>query len=224
MIPMHCWLALLIHLVVLIQLVPGQQPVREHIEWLDVWVTAAEKDDLPRVLLIGDSIARGYFGAVEKQLEGKAYCARLTTSKCVADPTYLDEVALMLKQYRFAVIHFNNGLHGWGYTDEQYREGLAKLMESVKSHAPDAKPIWATTTPVRQRDNLQNLSDQTGRVRIRNRMAAEIMEQRGVPTNDLFELVVEHADFHGGDGVHFNAAGRAAQAKAVADAVLECLP
>ncbi len=43
-------------------------------------------------------------------LAGKAYCARLTTSKCVSDPFFPDEVQLLLKQYRFAVIHFNNGL------------------------------------------------------------------------------------------------------------------
>ena len=35
---------------------------------------------LPRVLLIGDSITRGYYPAVEKQLAGKACVARLTTS------------------------------------------------------------------------------------------------------------------------------------------------
>ena len=85
----------------------AEEPVRERIEWADIWVTDADKIDLPRVLLVGDSITRGYFDGVEKQLAGKAYCARLTTSKCVADPSFLDEVQLLLKQYRFAVIHFN---------------------------------------------------------------------------------------------------------------------
>ena len=68
---------------------------------------------------------------VEKQLAGKAYCARLATSKCVADPAFLDEVQLLLKQYRFAVIHFNNGLHGFGYTEDQYRSGLVGLDGDV---------------------------------------------------------------------------------------------
>ena len=114
-------------------LVHAQEPIRERIEWADIWVTDADKEDLPRVLLIGDSITRGYFGEVEKQLEGKAYCDRLTTSKCVSDPFFPDEVRLMLKQYHFAVIHFNNGLHGWGCTEGQYRDGLIRLMETFDS-------------------------------------------------------------------------------------------
>jgi len=95
------------------QFVSAEKPIRERIEWADIWVTDANKDDLPRVLLIGDSITRGYFGEVEKHLAGKAYFARLTTSKCVADPSFADEIQLLLKHYTFAVIHFNNGLHGW---------------------------------------------------------------------------------------------------------------
>ncbi len=146
------------------QLVHAQQPIRERIEWADIWVTDADKDDLPRVLLIGDSITRGYFDQVEKQLAGKAYCARLATSKCVADPAFLDEVQLLLKQYRFAVIHFNNGLHGFGYTEEQYRNGLVDLMATFQKHAPDAKLIWASSTPIRERENLQKISDGTERV------------------------------------------------------------
>lgn len=113
---------LLIALFVIAPFASADEPVRERIEWIDIWVTDADKDALPRVLLVGDSITRGYFGAVEKHLAGKAYCARLTTSKCVSDPTFNDDLKLMLKQYKFSVIHFNNGLHGWGYTEEQYRE------------------------------------------------------------------------------------------------------
>lgn len=34
--------------------------VREEIEWLDVWVPGNSNTTLPKVLLIGDSMARGY--------------------------------------------------------------------------------------------------------------------------------------------------------------------
>ena len=36
-------------------------PGRESIEWCDIWITHANETNLPRVLLIGDSIARDYF-------------------------------------------------------------------------------------------------------------------------------------------------------------------
>ena len=51
--------------------VHADEPIRERIEWADIWVTDADKDDLPRVLLVGDSITRGYFGEVEEHLAGK---------------------------------------------------------------------------------------------------------------------------------------------------------
>ena len=215
--------AVLIPILSIAQTLPAEEPIRERIEWADVWVTDADKNDLPRVLLIGDSITRGYFGEVEKALEGRAYCARLTTSKCVADPSFLDEVQLLLKQYRFDVIHFNNGLHGWGYTEEQYRNGLSRLMESLQKHAADAKLIWATTTPVRERDDLSQVSARTERVQARNRMAAAIMRERGIPANDLYGLVEPHQEYFAGDGVHFNAKGRQVQASAVAGSIMKCL-
>ena len=213
----------LIPILAITQLVSAEEPIRERIEWADIWVTDADKDDLPRVLLIGDSITRGYFGEVEEKLKGKAYCARLTTSKCVSDLFFPDEVQLLLKQFKFTAIHFNNGLHGWGYTEEQYRDGLIRLMQTFQTHAGDVKLIWATTTPVRERDNLQQISERTERVKARNQIAAEIMKDCDIPTNDLYGLVVQHPDWQSGDGVHFNGKGKEAQGAAVAESVQKCL-
>ncbi|MHB8865411.1 MAG: SGNH/GDSL hydrolase family protein [Pirellulaceae bacterium] len=205
-------------------LVWSQEPIRERIEWADIWVTDADKSELPRVLLIGDSITRGYFDAVEKQLAGKAYCARLTTSKCVADPSFLDEVQLLLKQYRFAVIHFNNGLHGFGYTEDQYRSGLSGLLEVLEKHSSNAKLIWATTTPMREPSDLGQIAALTARVKARNQIAAELLRDRRIVTNDLYDLVEQHQGYFSGDGVHFNEQGRELLAKQVAEVVLSCLP
>ena len=202
----------------------AEEPVRERIEWVDIWVTDADSSDLPRVLLVGDSITRGYFGGVEKHLAGKAHCARLTTSKCVSDPTFDDDLEMLLKQYQFSVIHINNGLHGWGYTEEEYRAGLLKTVHAVKQHAGDAALIWATTTPVRETTDLKQFAERTARVQTRNHLAAEIMQVQQIPTDDLFELVKDHAEWMSADGVHFNGGGNEALAKQVATSVLEHLP
>ena len=199
------------------------EPIRERIEWADIWVTDADKEDLPRILLIGDSITRGYFDEVEKQLAGKAYCARLTTSKCVSDPSFIDEVQLLLKHYRFAAVHFNNGLHGWGYTEDQYRQGLVDTVDGIREQAGKAKLIWATTTPVRDPSNLSQLGERTERVEARNTIAAEIMGERNIPTNNLFELVANHPDWYSSDGTHFNGQGKAAQGKQVAESLVTLL-
>lgn len=217
-------IAILLTTILVAQFLAAEEPIRERIEWIDIWVTDANKDDLPRVLLVGDSITRGYFGGTEKLLAGKASCARLTTSKCVSDPTFNDDLQLLLKQYKFSVIHFNNGLHGWGYTEDQYRDGLAKTVAAVKEHGEDAKFIWATTTPVRDRSDLQKFGDRTARVKERNLIAAEIMKEHGISTNDLFGLVEEDPDWYSGDGTHFNGKGKGAQAKQVAESVMKCLP
>ena len=55
-------------------------PARESIEWCDIWISHANETNLPRVLLIGDSIARDYYPEVETRLTGKAFVARLATS------------------------------------------------------------------------------------------------------------------------------------------------
>jgi|694.fasta_scaffold135699_2 hypothetical protein len=202
----------------------ADEPIRERIEWIDIWVTDADKEDLPKVLFVGDSITRGYFGGAEKHLAGKASCARLTTSKCVSDPTFNGDLQLLLKQYKFSVIHFNNGLHGWGYTEEQYRDGLVKTVMAIKQHAGDAKLIWTTTTPMRKKDDLQVFADDTSRVKVRNILAAEVMKDHAAATDDLFQLVEAHAEWQSTDGVHFNAMGNEAMAKQVAESVLKHLP
>src|SRR5580765_6058769 len=79
-------------------------PARESIEWCDIWISHANETNLPRVLLIGDSIARDYYPEVEKRLDGKAYVARLTTSRFITDPVLLKEIELVLDQARFNVI------------------------------------------------------------------------------------------------------------------------
>jgi hypothetical protein len=217
-------LSVLLPLLMTTQFVSAEEPIRERIEWADIWVTDADKDGLPRVLLIGDSITRGYFGDVEKRLAGKAYCARLTTSKCVSDPSFSDEVQLLLKHYKFATIHFNNGLHGWGYSEDQYRDGLLKFLATVKENAGDSKLIWATTTPVRERSDLQQFGERTERVKARNMIAAKIMKEHDIPVNDLFGLVEQHPDWHSTDGVHFNGQGKQARAKQVAESVAKLVP
>lgn len=214
------YLYILLPLLLIAPFATADEPVRERIEWIDIWVTDADKSDLPRVLLVGDSITRGYFGAVEKHLEGKVYCARLTTSKCVSDPTFNDDLKRLLKQYKFSVIHLNNGLHGWGYTEEQYLDGLAKTVAAVKEHGGNAKLIWATSTPMRETTDLLRFSEQTDRVIARNKIAAEIMNVNDIPTDDLFGLVDEHPEWQSTDGVHFNDKGNEAMATQVAESVL----
>jgi len=191
---------------------------RESIEWCNVWITHGTEHALPRVLLIGDSITQAYHGQVETKLASKAYVGRLTTSKSLGDQALLDEVATVLKQYPFDVVHFNNGMHGWAYTEAQYARAFPRLIATIKKGAPKAKLIWATTTPVREGEKLR-IAPKTERVKARNQIALAIVTKGRIPVNDLFALVVDHPEFSSPDGVHASPAGISAQADQVARAI-----
>ena len=193
--------------------------VRESIEWLDVWVPGNGNRKLPKVLLIGDSIARGYYGEVERRLEGKATVGRLTTSKSLGDPGLIAEVQLVLSQTSFDVVHVNNGLHGWGYSEAEYAAALPELIAAIRTGAPKAKVVWAATTPMRVADKLDTIAENTARVKIRNELAAKVMLKERIPIDDLFEVVASKPEWYSRDGVHLNAKGTTALANRVADVV-----
>ncbi len=206
--------------------VPAADPprvVRENIEWLDVWVPGNAVKDQPRVLLIGDSITRGYYTTVEDKLKGKAVVCRLATSKSLGDPGLLDEVKLVLGQAKFDVVHFNNGMHGWGYTEDEYAKAVPELVATIRKGAPGAKLVWASTTPVRVNGKVEQLDPKTDRVKARNKSAAEVMGKEKIPTNDLFALVADKPELFSNDGVHLNAKGSTAMGEQVATQVTKLL-
>jgi lysophospholipase L1-like esterase len=200
--------------------VPESGLKREAIEWCDVWFTHADKADKPRVLLIGDSIVQGYFPLVEKELGDAVYWGRFTTSRSICDPVFFQELALVIKQYRFSVIHFNHGLHGWGYTEAQYAEAFDKLLKVLKEDGQGAKLLWATTTPVQSGSSMG--SDQP-RVAERNKIAAEKVTQAGIAIDDLYALSIDKPEYYSKDGVHFSQEGKEVQGKTVAVSIRKAL-
>lgn len=191
---------------------------REKIEWCDIWVRDADGTELPRALMIGDSITRSYYPHVAQQLDGSYACARLTSSKCVADPGFSRELDLLLSDYEFTVIHFNNGLHGWDFDEDTYREGLAKAFDLLVAHCGAANLIWGSTTPVWDKETGE-LKDRNDRVIERNRIAADIAEERQVRINDLYAAVIEQPELFSPDGVHFLEDGQKVLAKRVVEAI-----
>jgi hypothetical protein len=194
----------------------------ESIEWCDIWISHANETNLPRVLLIGDSIARDYYANVEKRLAGKAYVARLATSRFIGDPVLLQELALVLGNTKFQVIHFNNGMHGWQHSETEYQEAFPKFLATVRQYAPKAKLIWATTTPLRISNTGNSAEASDGRIDARNAIAQGYVTKLGIETDDLNTLMRGHPEYHR-DNVHFNAQGIQLQSQQVAKAIGESL-
>lgn len=184
-------------------------PSREAIEWCDIWISHANETKLPRVLLIGDSIVRDYYPEVEKRLVGKAFVARLSTSRFVSDPVLLKEVKLVLGGTKFDVVVFNNGMHGWQHSEAKYRKAFPGFIKAIRVGAPKAKLIWVTTTPLRDGkgvtgDTKSEYSDV--RIDARNALAAEVVAAQGIQSVDLNSAVRGRSELHS-DNVHFNAQG-----------------
>lgn len=203
-------------------------PITEKIEWTWSDRPAEPVAGLPNVLLEGDSITRGYYPAVEKDLSGVANVYLFATSACSGDPRLPGQLRdyFNMMGLHFAVEHFNNGMHGWGYSDAQYAAGLPKMIAALKAGAPGAKLIWTTTTPLLQ-DGATPGGPGTGtatnvRIDARNRMAAAVMRRDGIPTDDQHALMLKHQDLHRGD-VHYTEAGYAVAAEQVATSIRAAL-
>jgi lysophospholipase L1-like esterase len=197
----------------------------EDIEWSNIWISNTNNTDRPRVLLVGDSIVAGYYPAVEKHFSGKVNCAQYATSKFLGDPDYLSELGLILNRYKIDVVHINNGIHGSGYTEEQYRQGLCELLKALKRDAPEAKVIWCMTTPMRKGGDLSQF-DKSANDRIieRNRIAAEVMNSNKIAINNLYDEMKDHPEYFADDGVHYNEAGKEVQVRKVFEIIEKNLP
>lgn len=197
----------------------GYPPVaRESIEWCDIWISHANETNLPRVLLIGDSITRAYYPEVEKRLAGQAYVGRLCSSAFISDPALVEQIKMVLRQYKFDVIQFNNGMHGWRHSEKEYEDAFPKYLKTIREYAPDAKLIWATTTPLKVSPNLppgNQTEPSDERIAQRNAIALKFVEAKGIPVDDLNAPMRGHPEFHS-DNVHFNAQGIEIQAAQVA--------
>ena len=203
-------------------LAQGQAPVTEKIEW--TWTDRPEAPvaGLPNVLLVGDSITRGYYPATAKDLSGVANVYLFATSASSGDPRLPGQLRdyFSMIGVTFAVIHFNNGMHGWGYTEQQYAAGLPDLVEALSEGAPRAALVWANTTPV-----LHDSTDggaTNARIDERNRLAAVVMMRDHIAVDDQHGLMLKHPELHNGD-VHFAETGYAVEAGQVAGAIRQGL-
>jgi hypothetical protein len=178
---------------------------------------------LPRILLIGDSICNGYLEPVRAALKGKANIDAWITPTSQGDKSLPATLAAILGQQKYAVIHFNLGLHGWqkGRIPEGQFEPLTRTMvQAFKTNAPQAKLIWATVTPVTVKGEPEKLNPEIQpTIEQHNAMALKVMKEESVAINDLSALMLPQLKLAAGDMFHWKPAGRDLQVKAVAESL-----
>ncbi len=180
-----------------------------------------EREDLPRVLLIGDSISIGYTVPVRRMLAGEANVIRPLTN-CGPTTRGVQHIDEWLGDGKWDVIHFNWGLHDLKYVGtrgdaivavgsegshqqvapEAYAANLERLVKRLKQTG--AALVWCATTPVPEGAKGRVVGDSEKY----NAIAAEIMQRHGVPINDLYVATMEKQDeIQLPANVHFKPAG-----------------
>jgi len=179
--------------------------------------------DLPRVLLIGDSIVNGYFGLVRDALNGEAVVDNWVTGKNLNSGGLLDDLREVLAKGPYDVIHFNIGLHGWpeGRIPEgQYEPLLRKYVDVYRENAPDATLIWCSTTQISMQDEPTTLDPVNNPTIVeRNAIAARVMKEYGIEIDDLYTFMSGRLDLMRGDKFHWKQEGIALQAGKVAEVI-----
>lgn len=201
----------------------GTQPVRE---------------DLPKVLIIGDSISIGYTPGVRELLHDKAQVCRPDVN-CGDTRHGLKALGQWLGDTRWDLIHFNWGLHDLCYRHPEspipgnrdkvkgtiavpllaYRTNLETLVARLIQTG--ATLVWAHTTVVPEGEPGRFAGDE----RQYNAVAAEIMQRHAIAINDLHALTRGFAAalFAAPADVHYAPEGCALLARQVADTIAQAL-
>lgn len=178
------------------------------------WDFVADDPKLPRVLLIGDSVSRGYTLAVRAALAGRANVHR-APENCGPTANGLKKIEVWLGDGKWDVIHFNFGIHDRATPLPDYEKRLTQIIGRLQ--ATGAKLIWASTTPI-PRDDAKKQTPES--IIVRNTVAARLAHQHGIAVNDLFAFITPQlATTQTPNDVHFNAGGYQELGRQVARAI-----
>ena len=182
------------------------------------WDFVADDPKLPRVLLIGDSVSRGYTLAARAALAGQANVHR-APENCGPTANGLKKIETWLASAgpgKWDVIHFNFGIHDRATPLADYTDRLTKILPRLQSTG--AKLIWASTTPIPD-DPAKKQS--AASIVERNTAAAALMAKHAVAIDDLFTVITPNlVTLQNPNDVHFTSAGYAFLGQQVAASIL----
>jgi len=182
---------------------------------VSAWDYVQDDPSLPRVMLIGHSVSRGYTLAARKALAGQANVHR-APENCGPTANGLKKLDIWLGDGKWDIIHFNFGIHDRATKPAEYEQRLETIVTRLK--ATGAKLIWASTTPIPP-DTKDGPAAAEAIVE-KNRIAQSVMDKHGVAIDDLFTFITPHlAKVQNPNDVHFNSEGYELLGKQVAAAI-----
>jgi acyl-CoA thioesterase-1 len=194
-------------------------------------------EELPKVLIIGDSISMAYTPHVVENLKGVAEVKR---HKGNAGPTIrgVARIEDWLGKGKWDLIHFNWGLwdmYGWEYhKEDRSPDAYGKRLESLvgRLKKTGAKLIWATTTPAcpanettMERRFKQNIRISPELEQRYLDVALDVMKKHGVEINDLHAFMKPRWKKYAiaDNNVHFTKLGSQELGEQVAKAIQSIL-
>ncbi len=124
--------------------------MKEQCEWIHSWCDETLQTDLPRVLLVGDSITHNYQETVRALLRDVCYVDYIATSYAIDSKLYNQLIYNFMMDSKYDLIHFNHGLHGIHMAKRTYKSKVVKLLAKVDKAV---KIILATSTVVFEEGN-----------------------------------------------------------------------
>ena len=199
---------------------------------------------MKKVFLIGDSIRYGIDGEngylygygyfVKEKLKGEmeVYAPDENCRFLQYTLRYLHEWAAKIEDWSaIDVVQWNNGL--WDalrqFGEEpftplpMYKEYLVRVYKRIRLLFPNAKIIFALSTPVSEEMARPDFTRKNSEIEQYNQAAIEVMDTLGVPVNDLYTLASQIRGQYYLDWVHYNAEGSAILADKVIDAIRKVL-
>lgn len=186
---------------------------------------------MKKVLLLGDSIRKGYCGCVKEKLKDIAEVYFPEENCRYTQYTFVELagwIKLVENPKEVSVIHWNNGHWDVAHWDraekslnsiEQYAAMLVRIYERLRTYCPNAEIIFALTTPMHEQEDMGGNPRTTAEIVRYNDAAHIVMDKLGVPVNDLFAIAQEFPSSYYADYAHFTADGYAILADAVAKVI-----
>ena len=168
---------------------------------------------MKNVLLLGDSIRRGYDSAVKKTLEGIAdvYFPEDNCRFASYLLRYIGDYGALIKNGTPDIIHWNAGL--WdclrqygedAHTPiEVYAYYIERICVRIKKLFPNAKVIFATSTRVLSEKMSKDFKRYNEEIEEYNRIAVEIVKKHGFEVNDLYAVSATLPESAHSDSVHY---------------------
>ena len=168
---------------------------------------------MKNVLLLGDSIRRGYDSAVKSTLEGKAN-VYFPAENC-RFASYLlrniHEYQTLIPEGKVDVLHWNAGLGDclrlFGEDPQTpldvYAYYIERLCIRIKKLFPDAVVIFATSTRVQSEKMDPNFKRYNEDTEAYNAAAVEIVKKYGFQVNDLYAVSATLPEEAHSDAVHY---------------------